>query len=120
MQTLAARRLTDRITFGTLTTSIDVDPGTGLPTETGDLATTPALCRQASAVRDVTDSVEYQARDLTVWVGLNVAVAAGDTVNIIACPGDRSLQGMSGTIVDVSRDSVRAIRRFGLKLENTT
>ena len=140
MQSLAARWLTDQVTLSEVTYVTDSRPLTkaatnefGLPllTDDGEVLTDDddnilypddpltyrALIRMD--VVELTDSgtVRRDVRELRVWIDDGGEAKAGQRMTVVSCD-DRTLVGRFGQVISVERDSVRAVRRLTVRLNN--
>jgi hypothetical protein len=94
-----------------------IDQATGQPAETTSRRWSgQAHVRQAVAAQSRTTVREFGIRDLRVWVDDTASVETGDRFTVLYCPDDQTLNGVIGTVTDVDRDPIRAVRRFTVRL----
>ena len=119
MSGLQARWLADTIRLWNETATTDVDASTGLPTVTeSDVWTGPALCRQDLTGRNQAAGRVYGERVMVVKVDISATPQTNMRAQIVECR-DTTLNGTYGTVVDVDRDAIRAVRRVTVRLDNS-
>ena len=119
MSGLQARWLADTIRLWNESTTTDVDAATGLPTVTeSDVWTGAALCRQDLTGRNQAAGRVYGERVMIIKVDISAAPETNMRVRIVECR-DTTLNGTYGTVVDVDRDAIRAVRRITVRLDNS-
>jgi hypothetical protein len=119
MSGLQARWLADTIRLWNETATTDVDAATGLPTVTeSDVWTGAALCRQDLTGRNQGSGRVYGERVLVIKVDMSATPQTNMRVRIVECR-DSTLDAAEGTVVDVDRDAIRAVRRITVRLDNS-
>jgi hypothetical protein len=118
MKAMQARWLVDTVRLYTETATTDVDAATGLPTVTESAVWTgAALCRQDLTNRTEAAGRVFGERVLVVKLHVSAAPLTNMRVRVMACR-DSTLDGMTGTVVDVDRDAIRAVRRITVRMDN--
>ena len=118
MRSNAARWLTDRVSFATQTTTTATRANMAAGTlTTGTASTYRALVRQPSVSQQDTPTADRVVRELSIWVDDAATVTAGMLATIIDC-ADSTLEGATGTVLLVERDSIRPIRRVTVRMAN--
>jgi len=119
MRRLADRRLDDVVTVAVRTTVV---PTRAQMAAGGDIYGTGiryrAAVREQAASEQAGVTVDRVVRDLTVWIDDPAGdVTAGDRMTFTTTRDD-SITGQAGTVLTVSRDSLRAVRRCVVRLGN--
>jgi hypothetical protein len=77
-----------------------------------------AAVRETTISPEASETVDRTVRDLDVWLDdVDGTVSAGNLVTVTACR-DLSLIGVTGTVLTVERDSIRAVRRCVVRAGN--
>ena len=118
MTQLAARWLTDTVTLQTQTQTAATRATMAAGGTTLGAARRHAGLVRESNVADQDDvTVDRNVRELQVWIEEDAVPVAGDRCTFTVC-GDATLQGEYGTVLYVTRDSVRAVRRMTIRMGN--
>jgi hypothetical protein len=118
MKGLQARWLVDSVRLYNETATTDVDATTGLPTVTEtNVWTGAALCRQDLTNRTEAAGRVFGERVLVVKLEASAVPATNMRFRVVACR-DSTLDGTEGTVVDVDRDAIRAVRRITVRMDN--
>lgn len=120
MQNLAARRLVDTVRLYTETIGVDADPVTLEPTSSETTVWQgAALVNQLQNQYLSGGARTFGLREVTVWVDTDLA-AVNQRAEFVTVPGDTSLAGRLGTVIEVQRGEERAVRRCTVRLDSDT
>lgn len=121
MKAFAGLRLVDTITAASVTPIVPTRAQMAAGAATvGTAVTYRAAVQTTSLTDEAGQNVDRVVRDLTVWVDDPTGViTAGDRITFVTVR-DPSLVGETGTVLQVTRDSLQAVRRLTVRLGNSS